>query len=737
MTLARPACLRTTVLAAVALLVCGPPAFGSTGSGVTYLGAGFTNAPFALGDDVVLETDGVWCSLRDYEDAVAPTWLGWYDASFGTGFWRDVLYDQGLAVALLTGLSAGATIVDVSDPRAPVAVGGFSGQEYSAGLLSGRMLYLATGNLLLAYDITQTTQPSLRFATVLADHAGPRWICKSGQLLYVLEAGATLRCLDIADPLAITTLGLVTLAGDRIDGLSGVGGVVYALLASDAGEGQTRLDLAAFDVHEPLLPIETRRLALVTAPAARGLQLRLRGDLLLASHNRDGLHAFAITTPTLPKPGWALPFGARQVAITSSRVLAFAGDTIEIIARGSPLVPPELLARRRVLPDLEQLTGGGRYQLAQSAKDRGLLYVVDAGDPTTPAIAGELASGYPGQLLHEGTVAMLVDQRGFQLVDLAEPPLLRRRGQERFPDDQLPKAPALGAWPGMALAAFGDAAAFATYLYDLTDLDSPRLASTIPAQNAPLALGDDLLLFRNLGAVEMYSVADPTQPVSLGTLPLGGPALRGVVAGGRAYTIVPIGGNLRLQVVDLTTPAAPRLTATEPLRENGRLAVHGDRLYVHSFGEVEIFTLADPDRPQSVAWLRPAFTPQRALAVMGNQLTVSKNLITVRDDTVAPTAVRSEQQPVRPRLEAPFPNPANPATRVVFHLERTTAVRVGVYDLRGRLVARLGEGAFAAGRHELTWNGVDDGQRPVASGVYLIQLAGSGIQAVQPVALVR
>ena len=32
MTLARPACLRTTVLAAVALLVCGPPAFGSTGS---------------------------------------------------------------------------------------------------------------------------------------------------------------------------------------------------------------------------------------------------------------------------------------------------------------------------------------------------------------------------------------------------------------------------------------------------------------------------------------------------------------------------------------------------------------------------------------------------------------------------------------------------------------------------------------------------------------------------------
>ena len=89
-----------------------------------------------------------------------------------------------------------------------------------------------------------------------------------------------------------------------------------------------------------------------------------------------------------------------------------------------------------------------------------------------------------------------------------------------------------------------------------------------------------------------------------------------------------------------------------------------------------------------------------------------------------------------PRL-AVSPNPTNPATTVSFRLGDPEDVGLEVYDLRGRLVARLAEGILAAGDHQARWDGTDVAGRRVPSGTYVLRLrTGSAIQT-QRLTLVR
>lgn len=703
------------------------------GENVTVLGAGFTAIPFGLSGDIVVETNGVWNAVRDYSDPATPTWFGWQDVGNGPGFWREVLHEDGLVAALLTQVAAGVSLVDYSDPANPSVVGGFSGLEYSSGLLHQRLLYLTTAELLLVYDLHQPAEPTLRFVLPLAHHEGARWLCRGGSIVYFIEAANRVRCLDIADPLSIQDLGTVPLDTDRIDALAAGDGALYALLADESSPQITRLDVAVFDAAQAPALVQSERRRLVSATAVRGLQLRRSGPLLLASENRDGLHAFDLTDPLQLACGYLLPLRARHLAITENLVFALVADRLSILDRPPPCQPPAELAVRRILPDLAHLSGDGTVLLAQSSKERGLLYTIDAENPAQPVFIDEIDTGYPGQLVRHGSVALLHDRRGFQLVDLTDPAQPTVRGEHRFEDDALQKVTVMAP----PLAAFGDFSSFAIYLFDLADLDQPLPIGTLQEQNVPVALNERVLLVRNLSNLEVFDISNPQQPISYGHVPLLGSAVRGEMVGDLAYLVVLVAGAPFLQVVDLDDPARPEVTASLPLQESGRLSVLDRRLYVHGFSQVRIMDLSNPRRPVPAGWFRPAFPPQQHFAAFADRLIVSKNLITARDESWTAATVRNPPAAPACRLEPPFPNPANPAVTITFDLARERDLNLGVYDMRGRRVVELRRGSYAAGRHTVTWQGRDQDGRAVASGVYLVRLTATGLESAQIVTLVR
>lgn len=57
------------------------------------------------------------------------------------------------------------------------------------------------------------------------------------------------------------------------------------------------------------------------------------------------------------------------------------------------------------------------------------------------------------------------------------------------------------------------------------------------------------------------------------------------------------------------------------------------------------------------------------------------------------------------------PNLFNPTTEILFGLSEASAVRVVVYDVLGRAVARLAEGRYEAGQHGVRVGGVRQLQR--------------------------
>ena len=90
---------------------------------------------------------------------------------------------------------------------------------------------------------------------------------------------------------------------------------------------------------------------------------------------------------------------------------------------------------------------------------------------------------------------------------------------------------------------------------------------------------------------------------------------------------------------------------------------------------------------------------------------VSQILLDLHDVTPGPTGFV---------LHDCVPNPFNPSTTLDFTCPRRAQVRLAVYNLLGRRITTLADQEFAAGEHQITWQGRDTNGRTVASGSYFI-----------------
>jgi len=100
------------------------------------------------------------------------------------------------------------------------------------------------------------------------------------------------------------------------------------------------------------------------------------------------------------------------------------------------------------------------------------------------------------------------------------------------------------------------------------------------------------------------------------------------------------------------------------------------------------------------------------------------------------TAAPDAPAPVT-RLFPGRPNPFNPATTIAFETGEAGFVRLSIHDIRGSRVRRLVGEARPAGRYNATWDGRDDGGRPVASGLYICRLETPGHRATTKLVMIK
>src|SRR5690606_12941027 len=84
------------------------------------------------------------------------------------------------------------------------------------------------------------------------------------------------------------------------------------------------------------------------------------------------------------------------------------------------------------------------------------------------------------------------------------------------------------------------------------------------------------------------------------------------------------------------------------------------------------------------------------------------------------------------KLYQNYPNPFNPSTQICFDLPKSDFVKISVFDMLGREVARLMDGNVNAGSHSVEFNAV---QFP--SGTYFYKLEAGDFKEMKKMILIK
>ncbi len=84
-----------------------------------------------------------------------------------------------------------------------------------------------------------------------------------------------------------------------------------------------------------------------------------------------------------------------------------------------------------------------------------------------------------------------------------------------------------------------------------------------------------------------------------------------------------------------------------------------------------------------------------------------------------------------------YPNPFNPNTTIQFRLPEASEISLEVFDILGRKVRVLATGQYAAGEHEIEWDGRMESGRMAESGVYFYRLTANTFTDVRKMTLIK
>jgi len=89
------------------------------------------------------------------------------------------------------------------------------------------------------------------------------------------------------------------------------------------------------------------------------------------------------------------------------------------------------------------------------------------------------------------------------------------------------------------------------------------------------------------------------------------------------------------------------------------------------------------------------------------------------------TSVENDTIPTKMVLSN-YPNPFNPSTTIEFSIQNNSKIELTIYNIKGQKIKTLADNEFAYGFHSIIWNGYDDNNNPVSSGIYYYKLCVNG-----------
>jgi hypothetical protein len=562
----------------------------------------------------------------------------------GVGTPNDVVVDATTGLAYVASREFGLSVVNVSNPSAPVAIGAANPAFYGQrAAVSGTLAAVSSGALgMQVVDLTSPTAPR----TVGQLSANVSAVALAGQTAYALvvvpgnPSHVDLAVVSLAVPSSPTITGRITL-GTNGTGIKVVGSFAYVTAGTDG--------LQVVNVANPTAPT---LVGTANTPGTASA-VAVAGSYAFVADGTT-VQVVNVATPSQPAIVGSLASAASAVSLAGSRLYALDGLLFKIIDVGTPTAPV-LLSSTSCYGASRLDVGGSVAFLASSniTPTQGGLYAWNVATPTAPAVLATVYDAFDSRgVAVAGTLAVAAGaSRGMKVVDLTAP--------------AAPRVASTLSGNVVGVAVAGQTA-YALMLVPGNPAHVDLAVINLSVPSAPTTVGRmtlgtggaDIKVVGSLAYVasgstglQIVSVASPTMPTLVGAADTPGTASAVVVAGGYAY----VADGTSVQVVNVATPSNPTIVGSVATSASA-LALSGTRLYAVDGLQLRIIDVTLPATPV----LLSTTSGYGALAVAASGATVFLAAPTAHGDPNAGVRALDVSSPTQPRVlqQLVVPGPA-------------------------------------------------------------------------------
>ncbi len=645
----------------------------------------------------------------DVTNPAAPQEVGSYDVG-GRALRIDVSTTAtipGRPTVFIANRIKGLHILDVTDPSAPAVRGVFDASSVEDVSIEGTQAFLACGSS--GVRVVDVSDPATPFEMYHVPMSYSTIIAASQQTLVFVGASDGVHALDPMNPYnndsmyitGVTAFDVDVMRLEKIPGMcpgtqSDSADAMF-VAGGTAGHGGVRV----VDVSDPMLPIRTGGFGVPEITYAVAAHEFINGALLagfrLLTHVRAGMLCDIQKGDTARVPPGVNPWDAVVLDPNSIYVASGDGggggrvDRYQFLGAGGGVLEG---------PIATYATDGPAMRIDYNPNfDPSIMLVAKQAAGVETVFLGSLGIGHVTQLYN-----------GFALATA-------RRTDPT--------------WNAIVAIASGSEGIRLFRGDGSISLDQPDSLGAIvldgPARDVAF-VGEYLFVAADSAGIRVVDTTDPTQPVEVGYYDTGARARRLTVVGNRVFVADLQDGVYILEYVG--NNPVPALLRTFDGLWTGRGIELQWRVSEDPVRATYVVRRSRLDRVEEDVSMRVAadgsgqYTLLDANARPGGdyQYTLSVLETGRHERTLAKTHVRVPA-PATLGLGPISPNPVTGATRIAFDLPAPDRISLDVYDVAGRRVRTLLDGALDAGTHEVKWFGRDRAGRRVAAGVYFVRLS--------------
>ena len=618
------------------------------------------------------------------------------------------------SLAFVLTFSNGIQIVNISNPIEPQIIGSYNYNNAKDLIISSNYAYIAGYNKLYILDISEILNPLL-----MSDIYGELCdITLSDNIIYGVHNSSpnNLRIIDVSDPTNPELLSNFNLP------IYSPGGIEFKDFITFIAYGGL---LWSINVGNPSNPIMLDTLDITNHTK----RIIIEENKAIITNSTSGFEVIDITDPSNMSivSFYDTPGLAEQVKVNGE--IAFIADCysgLQIVDINNPLIPP-LINRIQTYNKANGIDINDNYLYICDGYAG--LNIVDISDLQNPEICGF----YPINGLGDAnTVDILNDIAYFctgypicsvKFIDVSDP-------QNPYLLDEYLNT---GMWSTVGCVnnsyAFVGSDNANLLIFDETDLISEYFAIgeiyglTATEQFCFLAEGEN--------GIEIVDISNVNNPTLSGNFDTNGFA-HNIAFNNNMIFISD--GEEGIQIIDVSEPQNPiQITTLKPNYNSEIIAkaliIENKLIFIDKeWNEMFVYNIEDPFNPVFESSSKWNTSTKEVLYL--NDILFSADIyygVSIIDFSEYLSTEEYVLNPLTYNL-INYPNPFNPETTISFSIIEDSIIELSIFNIKGQKVKQLISyiRQLPEGQHSVVWDGKDDNNKPVGSGIYFYQLRIDG-----------